>query len=148
MSHRRSNDKYLQNLKKKKKKTGAGHLELASKHKALSCPLQLPALVCVCVACVLSVGVWVYFWVSYWIPLIHLLISFYTSTIQIFITIFLPYIFKLQKLIAPDFFLLFKNILSILWFLFCLLFHTTLRIFLSRSVKICAKFLIRIVLSV
>ena len=44
-----SNDKYLQSLKKKKKKkTGAGHLELASKHKALSCPLQLPALVCVC----------------------------------------------------------------------------------------------------
>ena len=35
-------------IKKKKTKTGAGHLELASKHKALSCPLQLPALVCVC----------------------------------------------------------------------------------------------------
>ena len=147
MSHRMSNDKYLQSLKKKKKKkTGAGHLELASKHKALSCPLQLPALVCVCG--LRTVRRCVGLFLGLLLNSINPPTSFYTSTIQIFITIFLPYIFKLQKLIAPDFFLLFKNILSILWFLFCLLFHTTLRIFLSRSVKICAKFLIRIVLSV
>ena len=35
-------------IKKKKTNTGSGQLKLASKHKALSCPLQLPALVCVC----------------------------------------------------------------------------------------------------
>jgi hypothetical protein len=77
---------------------------------------------------------WVYFWVSDLIPLIHVSVSVAT-----------PYSFYYYySVVQLEVLLLFRILLAILGFLF---FHAELRIVLSISVKNCVKILMGIVLN-